>query len=136
MSDITRTAANVRPLPGAVVERFTAGGTVYVGDSIYTAADGDAEQAAAGTASGSVTTFSVGIAVSAPLGGTVIQPGDGFDAVTYGRVAGFSSMTPGDVLYQSDNAGRIADAAGTVSHKVGKARSATILFVNPALTEA
>lgn len=136
MANITVTAKNVRPLPGAVSRRFTAGGSIDVGDSVFVASDGDVEQAQAGTASGSVATFSVGVAVSAPMGGTVAASGDPVDVVLYGPVEGFSGMTPGDVLYQSSTLGKVADAAGSVSHKVGKAISATVLFVNPPLTEA
>lgn len=133
MADITVTAADVRPLPGATVERYDLGGSVNVGDSVYMASDGDVEQADAGTAT---TAYAIGICVSVPNGGTIGAAGDRADVVTWGRVTGFSGMTPGDVLYQSDTTGKLADAAGTTSHKVARARSATEIFVMPPMTEA
>lgn len=136
MAAITVTAKNIRPLPGAVVRRFSAGGSINVGDTAYIASDGDVERAQAGTAAGSVATFSVGLVVSAPMGGTIAAAGEPVDVAMYGPVDGFSGMTPGDMLYQSSTAGRLDDAAGSVSHKVARALSATVVFVNPAMTEA
>lgn len=134
MADITVTAKNVRALPGATIERFSAGGAGNVGDEVYLASDGDVEQAD-GSAAG--TAFGIGIAVA--VGGTdktAFVAGDTLDVVTWGPVSGFSGMTPGDVLYTSDTAAKLADAAGTNSHKMGRARSAEIFFVQPAITEA
>ena len=133
MADISKTAADVRALPHAVVERYDAGGSLNAGDTVYLASDGDVDQA---DASAAATTYAIGIVIADSDGSTSFVAGDRVDVVTFGRVAGFSGMTPGDVLYQSDTAGALADAAGTTSHKVGKARSATVFFVNPDLTEA
>lgn len=130
------TARNIQPLPGAVTRRFTAGGSINVGDTAYIASDGDVEMAVAGTAAGSVATWSVGMVVSAPNGGTIAASGDPVDLVLYGPVDGASGMTPGDMLYQSATAGKMADAAAAVSHKFARALTATVVFVNPAMTEA
>lgn len=141
MALISVTRADVRPMPGAHVERaVVGGGTVYVGDTVYH--DGGTPSAAhlarvqranAGTAT---TAYAIGIVVSAPQGGTQAISGDTIDLVTFGGVTGFTGMTPGDMLYQGNEDGRIADAAGTASHKIGRARSTTVIFVSPALTEA
>ena len=133
MADISKTAADIKPLPGAMVERYDAGGTIAIGQTVYMATDGDVEVADASAAG---TAYAIGIAVGSNDGATSFAAGDRVDVVVFGRVAGFTGMTPGDVLYQSDTAGALADAAGTTSHKVGKARSATVFFVNPELTEA
>ncbi len=136
MADITVTAADVRPLPGAVIEAYDAGGALSVGDAVYMAADGDVEEADASAAG---TAYAIGIVVSitnAATGATTAAAGDKVDVCTAGRVTGFSGMTPGDVLYMSDTAGALADAAGTTSHKVARARSAVTIFVNPPMTEA
>jgi len=137
MTDITVTAADVRPLPGATVERFEAGGALAVGDTVYMASDGDVEEAD-GSAAG--TAYAIGVVVSvingATSGATTAAAGDTVEVATWGPVTGLSGMTPGDVLYQSDTAGALGDAAGSTSHKVARARSATVAFINPPMTEA
>lgn len=135
MADIAVTPIDVRPLLGAELERHTAGGSGNIGDTVYQAADEDVEQ---GDGSAAGTAYSMGIAVknlNNPVALT-FAAGDTLEVVVFGRVAGFSGMTPNDVLYQSDTAGKLADAAGTTSHKVARARSATVVFVNPPMTEA
>ena len=133
MADISLTVADIRALPGAITERYDAGAAITAGQTVYIAADGDVEP---GDGSDASTAYSIGIAVAGQDSATSFAPGDRIDVVVFGRVAGFTGMTPGDVLYQSDTAGALADAAGTTSHKVGKARSATVFFVNPDITEA
>jgi len=133
MADISLTAADVRPLPGATIERYDAGGSLTAGDAVYMASDGDVEESDANAAG---TTYTIGIVVSGPEGKTSFVAGDRVDVVTWGRVTGFSGATPGDVLYQSDTAGALGDAAGTTEHKVARVRSATVVFVCPAISEA
>lgn len=133
MTTITVTPADVSPLPGATIESYNAGGAGNLGDTVYMASDGDVE-----TADGSAvgTAYAIGVVVAIQGGKTSFVAGDRLDVCTRGRVAGFSGMTPGDVLYQSDTTGKLEDAAGTTSHKVARARSATTVFVNPPMTEA
>lgn len=133
MADVTMTAADARPLPGCIVERYDAGGSLAAGDAVYMATDGDVEEADANAAG---TTYTIGIVVAGPDGLVSFSAGDAVDVVTWGRVAGFSGATPGDMLYQSDTAGALADAAGSTSHKVGRARSATVVFICPDNSEA
>lgn len=133
MADIAKTASLIRPLVGAVVERYTAGGAGALGDLVYEDANGNVQVTDADAAG---TTYGFGIVISAPNGATSFVSGDAVDVVVFGRVTGFSGGTPHDIVYASNNAGAVADAAGTTSHKVGRMRSATVLFVNPALTEA
>lgn len=128
MADITTVALNASKLPGAVGRDVDAGGSGNLLDSVYIAADEDAEQAdasVAGTAKGR------GIVTNIEGGKTAFVAGDRIHVVLFGPVAGFSGMTPNDTLYQSNTAGKLADAAGTVSHKVAFALTATIAVVNP-----
>ncbi len=134
MADIAVTAKDVRPLPNALVERRRAGGSGNVGDIVYMAADGDVEVTDASAAG---TTYGMGVVVAvAGTDQTAFVAGDNLDVVVFGQVTGFSGMTPNDVLYISDTAAKLGDAAGTTSHKFARARSATVLFVNPPMTEA
>jgi hypothetical protein len=136
MTDITVTAADVRPLPDAIIEEYDAGGSGSVGDLVYMATDGDVEESDASAAG---TTYAIGVvvAVGGGIGGrTTFVAGDRLAVVVWGRVTGFSGMTPGDMLYVSNTAATLGDAAGDNSHKMGRARSATVVFIQPELTEA
>jgi hypothetical protein len=135
MASITLTAANIRPMPGAEVERFDAGGTVTPGQAVYIASDGDVEAA---DADGSLTALAVGVAVAGPEGKTSFAAGDRVDVVTRGRVTGFSSMTPGKLAFVSPTAGEMTQVYDEVEsndyeYVVGLAKSATDLIVMPHL---
>lgn len=132
MADLTVTAADVRPLEGAIVRRYPAGGSVNVGDAIYLNG-GSAVQTAAGTATMGSALFH-GIVVSAPNGASVAAAGDSVDVVIFGPVAGFSNMTGGALAWVSKTAGKLADAqagSGFYNCIAGIAESATVLFVRP-----
>jgi hypothetical protein len=131
-ADLTVTAANVRPLHGAIVRRFDAGGSMNVGDCVYIAADGDVEVTDADSIS---TTWLVGLVVGTPSGATAIVAGNAVDVVVYGPVAGFSSLTPGALGYVSGTAGAINDTVGTKDAIVGYAESDEIFFVRPQLID-
>jgi hypothetical protein len=137
MADLTVTPADVRPLPGAISFRFTAGGTVNVGDEVYIAADDDVEQT---DASALATANGRGIVVSAPNGKLVAAAGDAVDVVVFGPVAGFDSLTPDTAGYASETAGKIADAAPTTASSavwpVGYAQTAEVFFVLPGFVPA
>lgn len=127
MSDITVTAADVRPLPGADIARMQAGGTVSVGALVYVVDDGDVEHtdsSAIGT-----TLPALGIVCGALDGDTSGAATEWVDVVIGGRVTGFSGMTPGNIIYASDNVGAVADAVGASDLIVGLALSATVLLV-------
>lgn len=131
MSDVSSTAADVKPLPGAVVQRYDAGGTVVAGNAVYIASDGDVEQA---DADGQASARAVGVVVCGPDGKTTFSSGDRVDVVELGPVAGFSSLTPATLLFSSVTAGAIADAAATAANDyiwvVGRAQSAAVVFVD------
>lgn len=113
------TAANIKPLTGAIVRRGTLGAAVEAGEVVEMQSDGkwDPANAAAVVMNG-------GIALQA--GGD----GDKVDIVVFGPVQCLTGATPGAIVYASDTAGEPAEAAGTKSAVIGYAESATVLFVN------
>lgn len=128
MADIATVVANASKLPGAVGRDVNAGGAGNLLDSVYIAADGDFEQ---GDGSDADQAKARGVVTSIAGGKTAFVAGDRIHVTFSGPVTGFAGMTPGDTLYQSDTAGKLADAAGTNSHKVAFAMTATEIFVNP-----
>lgn len=128
MADIVTVPGEANKLPGAIGRDYDAGGAGDLLDTVIIAADEDAEQADASTAAGAKMR---GIVTSVAGGKTSFAAGDRIHVVTYGPVAGFSGMTPGNTHFQSDTAGKLATAAGTNSHKAGFAESASVFFVNP-----
>jgi len=132
MGDVTVTAADVRPLPGSIVRRFDAGGTVTAGQAVYIVDDGDIEAA---DADAEASSQARGIAVADCDGGSSFAAGDAVDVVTLGPVAGFSSMSEGEPAYVSTTAGAIDQTApaatGDYPFVLGYAESTAILFVMP-----
>lgn len=132
------TAANVRPLTGAVMRDFDAGAAVDMGAGVYVAADGDAEETDANTAASSELT---GVCVAVRTeGATAAAAGERITVVTYGPVGGFSDLTPGALQYVSETPGAITETAptgaGTWTKIAGYAEAADILFVNPGMSKA
>ena len=128
MANIAFTSALISPLTGAILRRYTAGGTITVGHAVYPAADGDWEEAD-GSAAG--TAGSKGIAVASRDGEVTIVAGDPVSVVVFGPVAGFSDATPNGKAWVSDDAGRVGNTTGTVGHEIGWFESAEVLFVAP-----
>lgn len=130
MASLSFTAANIRPLDGAITRGFNAGAaSITPGDLVYIASDGDVE-----TADGNQTqaiSRAVGIVVAIQGGKSSTAAGDRVTVCMFGPVAGFASLTPGANGYVSDTAGDIADAAATYDRIVGFAESATVFFVHP-----
>jgi len=119
MADITVTKASVSALNEGHTVRATAGATLAAGDVVYIDGTNGAKKADASAAA------------TAKVAGLVIAPkdplsGDAFDMAVPGcQIGGFSGMTPGDLLYLSDTAGKLADAAGTKSKPCARALTAT-----------
>jgi len=133
MSALTVTAANVRPLDGAVVRDFDAGEAVDPGELVYIATDGDVELADANLSL--AATRAVGVVVAVEGGKDSAASGDLVSVCMFGPVAGFSSLTPGANGYVSDTAGNIEDATGTAGRIVGFAESAIVFFVCPQMND-
>lgn len=130
MANISLTKANIRALTenGALIRPYTAGGAINIGDAVYIAADGDVEQA---DASAAATAGAHGVAVESYDGEESVAAGDPVSVCVFGPVSGYSGATPGTKAWVSNDAGRIADAAGDNAHELGYFERAGVLFVNP-----
>lgn len=134
MAVISVTSVNVRPLNGAVIRRFNAGGTGKVGDLVYLASDGDVEVADANALATSQA-IGVVVGVNGQPGATTFVANDRLDVVVWGPVAWGTGMTPGARVYTSTTAGAGDQTApadsGDYPFIVGYAEAPGILFVNP-----
>jgi len=134
MTDLTVTAASVRPLPGCVIRRFTAGGTINVGSPVYLSSN-----STIGAADGSTITqvWAIGVlAATNPNAASQVAAasGDACDVVLFGPVAGYTCVA-NTVYYVDDDAGVIADAAGTKDCIIGIGLDTTTLLVRPQLVD-
>lgn len=114
------TAANIKPLTGAIVRRGTLGATTEAGELVELQSDGKWDPANAAA-------VIMCTAVALQAGGD----GDKVDLVMLGPVQCLTGATPGAIVYVSDTAGEPAETAGTKSAVAGFAESATVLFVIP-----
>lgn len=134
MADITVTASKVRlpneteviKIRGRLGAAATPGQAVYLdGTNGWKPADADAEASA----------MARGIVLSDNFGSTSFESGQMVDIVVFGRVTGFSGMTPGLNAYVSTTAGAMDQtapaAAGDYPFAVGWAESAETIFVAP-----
>jgi len=116
------TAANIKPLEGSIVRRYTAGATIAAGEIVVMMADGYVDPANTAAWTGSAV---LGIALAAAAAA------DRVDVVVYGPVKCLTGATIAGLIYASDTAGEPAETVGTKDVLVGIAESATILFVRP-----
>lgn len=116
------TAANIKPLEGAVIRRFTAGATIAAGEIVSMMADGYVDPADSTAFTGCMV---VGIALDAAASG------DRVDVVTHGPVKCITGGTPAAFVYASDTAGEPSESVGTKDVAIGFNESATVLFVRP-----
>ncbi len=133
------TAANVRPLEGALTRPRRAGGNVTMGNAVYTDSGGEV-QAAKADAAATSDAIGIVVAVNEPAE-TTAGNDDAVTVCTFGPVAGFTSLTPGAIYYVSDaTAGAIVTPGTTGAGKwlksIGYAESATVLFVTPGIAPA
>jgi len=134
MADVTLTANLIRPLPGAIIERFPANGTgLTPGTVVYLLSTGKVELADADAAASALP---IGVVVSVPGGKNTVAANDMVDVCMFGRVTGYSGMTIGTLMYSSVTAGKVADArpagsSGDFVGILGVALSATDIFINP-----
>jgi len=118
------TAANIKPLEGALIDRFTAGAAIAAGELVSMSSDGYIDPADSTSAKSLV----LGVAVQAAA-----AAGERIDVVTHGRVKCLTGATPGAVVYNSTTAGEPSESASGNQTAAGIAVSATVLFVRPAL---
>ena len=114
------TAANIKPLEGAIVRRFTAGVAVAAGELVTMQSDGYVDP----TNTSAVQNIA-GVALQAAA-----AAGDRIDVVVFGPVKCLTGATIGATVYGSDTAGEPAETAGTKTTIAGWAESATVLFVS------
>jgi hypothetical protein len=116
------TAANIKPLEGALIDRFTAGAAIAAGELVSMSSDGYIDPADSTSAKSLV----LGVAVQAAA-----AAGERIDVVTHGRVKCLTGATPGAVVYNSTTAGEPLETVAGNQTAAGIAVSATILFVRP-----
>lgn len=114
------TAANIKPLQGAIVRRFTAGATVAAGELVTMQSDGYVDP---------TNTSAVQNIAGVALQG--VAAGQRVDVVVFGPVQCLTGATVGATVYGSDTAGEPAETAGTKTSIAGWNESATVLFVCP-----
>lgn len=121
------TAANIKPLEGAIIRRYTAGATIAAGELVSLMADGyvDPTDTAAFTGANIV-----GVALTAAVAT------DRVDVVVSGPVNCLTGATPAHLVYGTDTAGEPGEAVGTKDVIAGFAESATVLFVRVQFIDA
>lgn len=125
MAAITQaSAANVKPLEGAIWRRVQLGATTTAPAPITLQADGKWDPCDTSAAQ-----LTVAVALQSGV------DTDYVDAVFFGPVVALSGATPGVLVYGSDTAGAYDDAVGTKDLKIGYVESATVLFVNPQIID-
>lgn len=135
-NEITVTAADVRPLQGAVVIRAIAGEALTFGAGVYVSSySGDIPVVSKsdGNAVASAQLLGVVVAPSTALAGSSVASGEACDICVFGPVTGFSGMTSGGTVWCHDTAGVLSSAVGTKSGYVGISISPTVLFLRPGL---
>lgn len=116
------TAANIKPLEGALIDRFTAGSEIAAGELVSMSSDEYIDPADSTGAKSIV----LGVAVQAAA-----AAGERIDVVTHGRVKCLTGATPGAVVYNSTTAGEPLETVAGNQTAAGIAVSATVLFVRP-----
>lgn len=116
------TAANIKPLEGALVDRFTAGAAIAAGELVSMSSDGFIDPCDSTGAKSIV----LGVAVQAASAAA-----ERIDVVTHGRIKCLTGATPGAVVYNSTTAGEPSESVAGNQTAAGIAVSATILFVRP-----
>ena len=115
------TAANIKPLEGAIIRRYTAGAAIAAGEIVSMQSDGFVDPS---DSTGAAQTI-VGIAQKAAV------VGDRLDVVVYGPVVCLTGATPGGAVYDSTTAGEPLHTTAGNQKQVGWAESDIILFVRP-----
>jgi hypothetical protein len=115
-------AANIKPLEGAIVRRFTAGAAIAAGELVSMSSDGFIDPSDSTAAKNPV----LGVALNACAAAAAR-----IDVVTFGPVVCLTGATPGGLQYNSTTAGEPLETTAGNQTVAGIAESATILFVRP-----
>lgn len=129
MADLAITAALVRPLEGCVIRRFTAGEAMTPGQPVYMSGN---DTVSLCDASAVATNRCIGLVISNSNGAVSFAAGERVDVVLFGPVVGFSAnLAANTLVYTDDDAGVLADAAGTKTTIVGVGLNTSTLLVRP-----
>ena len=116
------TAANIKPLAGAIVRRYTSGTAIAAGEIVHLETDGYVDPAVVSGAPDEA----IGIAVQAAS-----AAGEVIDVVGLGPIVCLTDATPGGTVFTSASAGEPTQTDASYLTAVGYAESATVLFVLP-----
>jgi hypothetical protein len=120
------TPANVKPLEGAQVRRYTAGSAISPGHPVCMSADGYIDSA---DSDALATNTVLGVALPARNQSAAYAAGDRVDVVVAGPVQCVTGGTPGAYAYTNGTAGAISESAGTKSLILGVVETETVIFV-------
>ena len=115
------TAANIKPLSGAIVRRYTSGDAIAAGEVVSLQSDGYVDPSDAASSD-----EVVGIAIQAAT-----AAGEVIDVVVLGPVKCLLEGSPGGTVFNSTTAGEPTQTDSGDVTAVGYAESATVLFVLP-----
>ncbi len=115
-------AANIKPLEGSIIRRYTAGAAIAVGELVSMSSDGYIDPSDSTAAKNPVLGVSVQAATAA---------GERLDVVVFGPVRCLIDATPGGLIYNSTTAGEPLETTAGNQTAAGFAESATVLFVRP-----
>ncbi len=125
MAAITKaSAANTKPLEGAIVRRGTLGATITAPSPVTLQSDGKWD--ATDTSAAQLT---VAVAIQSGVDTNEV------DLVVYGPVVALSGATIGALVYGADAAAGFETAVGTKDLVIGYAETATVLFVDPQIID-
>jgi len=117
------TAANIKPLSGSIVRRYTTGAAVAAGEIVHLETDGYVDPAVVST---TVADEAIGIAVQADAAGGAVV-----DVVVFGPVTCLTGAAVGGTVFTSASAGEPTQTDASYLTAVGYAESSTVLFVLP-----
>jgi len=115
------TAANIKPLSGSIVRRYTSGDAIAAGEVVSLQSDGYVDPSDAASSD-----EVVGIAIQAAT-----AAGEVIDVVVLGPVKCLLEASPGGTVYNSTTAGEPSQTDASNLTAVGYAESTTVLFVLP-----
>jgi hypothetical protein len=125
MAAVTPTPAYVRPLPGqGITQKWLVGAAIDAGMGADLQTDGFIDP------TGATSADFVGL-VCTTNGKSTFAVGDVADVIVFGRVAGFSGLTPGAAIYLAAS-GALADTDG--GKLIGYAVDEESIFITRAFT--
>lgn len=116
------TAANIKPLGGAIIRRHTSGAAIAAGECVALKSDGFVDPCNTTSAADEA----IGIAIQAASAAA-----EEIDVVTYGPVYCMTTATIGATVFNTTTAGEFSETAGGNNTALGYAESAYVLFVQP-----